>query len=102
MLNKLGFFHFAQGHDDPFGCLAEALNKKSVEHDKGDIGGSLIVLPEAFNLGMKYYPHGWPSVSRTTGCAKVSLDRALENLHDIAGAHRIVFVAGLIGEQFSS
>src|SRR5216684_2074606 len=36
------------------------------------------------HLGMKYYPQGLPPVTRTTGCAKISLDRALENLHDIA------------------
>ena len=81
MFDRVGFFHFGHGHDDPIGSLRAALS------DAGDVSDSLIVLPEAFNIGMQYRHNGG-----TPDCSP----RVLGHLRSIARACRIGFVAGLV------
>jgi hypothetical protein len=50
-LGRLGFFHFVQNYDQPIPSLEAELRK----HDRSVIAGSLIVLPETFNLGRYYW-----------------------------------------------
>lgn len=102
MLKRIGFFHFVKDHCDPFGSLRRALNEESAKYEERDISGSLIVLPEAFNLGRRYYPLGFPKITGKLGDATIPLEGALEELHHTAASRHTVFVAGLIGEQFSS
>ena len=99
MLRALGFFHFRENLEDPFGRLRLELKRKGAGHD---ISGSLIVLPEAFNLGEPYYPPGYPKVPGTPGSAKIPLVLALKELREIARQWSVAFVAGLLGEQYNS
>ena len=48
MFSNVGFFRFVAGYETPVPSLETALEKH------GRVGGSLIVLPEGFNIG-KYY-----------------------------------------------
>jgi len=102
MFKRVGFFHFVQNPHDPFGSLERALKDKSTDYRSGDISGSLIVLPEAFNLGKPYYHPQHPKTTWTPGGARFPLWIALEQLRTSAATHDVVFVAGLVGEQFSS
>jgi predicted amidohydrolase len=102
VLTRMGFFHFVRDYCDPFGSLARAMDEQSAKCEEPDIRGSLIVLPEAFNLGMPYYPPDFHKTPRKPGGAKIPLERALEGLHQIAASRAVAFVAGLIGPQFSS
>jgi hypothetical protein len=51
VIDKLGFFHFGNYWDDPVGSLRCALKGHAPE----EIRDSLIVLPEAFNIGQHYW-----------------------------------------------
>lgn len=94
MLRALGFFHFREDVEDPIGSLRTELERKGARHD---ISGSLIVIPEAFNLGGPYY-----GSTGKPGCAKIPLVLALKELGEIARQWRIAFVVGLLGEQYNS
>jgi len=48
---KVGYFHFGCKHDDPIGELRSSL---SAARTRGTIDGSVIVLPEGFNIGTFY------------------------------------------------
>ena len=98
MFKRIGFFHFVKNHHDPFGSFAKALEDKY----PGDISSSLIVLPEAFNLGKPYHHPNAPTTSWALGGAKVPLPVALQQLQYTATTRKVVFVAGLVGEQFTS
>jgi predicted amidohydrolase len=89
MLRKIGFFHFAENHGDPFGELELALP----EFD--DSCDSLIVLPEAFNNGRSYYdtPRGQPIFGQ---------GEAVDRLARLSEERRIVFVAALLDPPRSS
>lgn len=52
MFSKLGFFRFVGNYDKPIESLEAAIKAH------GDVGGSLIVLPEAFNIGKYYRDYG--------------------------------------------
>jgi hypothetical protein len=80
-ITKIGFFHFAEDetHADPIGKLAAELRQK-------DESGSLIVLPEAFNIGCDYY-------NGTSPTTDASVLRELQTLSIHFG---VSFVAGLI------
>ena len=54
MIEKIGFFHFVDGYEDPIGQLNTAFNEWNVEPGSEHPANSLVVLPEAFNLGRKY------------------------------------------------
>ena len=99
MLKALGFFHFRENVEDPIGSLESELERKGARED---ISGSLIVLPEAFNLGAPYYPPGYPKVTGTPGDAKIPLVLAIKELREIAREWSVAFVAGLLGETYSS
>ena len=92
MLKALGFFHFRENVEDPAGSLRLELERTGTEND---ISGSLIVLPEAFNLGEPYY-------SGAPGPAKIPLGQALDQLRGIARQWSVTFVAGLLGQQYNS
>jgi hypothetical protein len=100
MLKRVGFFDFEHGRGDPFECLEEALDRAVVRGSEGGIGDSLIVLPEAFNLGEPYYPSSRALNARRE--PKVPLYRALANLRDWAVKYDVVFIAGLLDSPFSS
>ncbi len=57
MLTGVGFFHLAVDHAHPIDALTAQLKGQ-------DPGESLIVLPEAFNLGRPYSKAGEPAFSR--------------------------------------
>jgi len=82
MFTKLGAFRFVADYQTPITALESALAANADQ----EIGGSLIVLPEAFNIGKGYREVGDcnhdPSV--------------LFHLEDIASRLNITFVAGLI------
>lgn len=48
MFTHAGFFHFVEHHNNPLGALDTEI------HAVGNVANSLIVLPEAFNLGRPY------------------------------------------------
>jgi len=102
MFKRVGFFHFVQNQRDPLGSLDKALKDRSADYMSGDISGSLIVLPEAFNLGKSYYHLHHPKTTWTQGGAMFPLWATLEWLRNSAAARGVVFVAGLVGDQFSS
>jgi predicted amidohydrolase len=91
MLQKVGFFHFGMGHDDPKAALERALEEAEEINERPSGVGSgptdaLIVLPEAFNIRVPY-----------RGVGKRNVDRSILNdLQDVAGRFGVVFVTGLI------
>lgn len=90
MLQKVGFFHFGTGHDNPKVALEGAL-QVALESDELPGGASrptatLIVLPEAFNIGVPYRGEGKRDFNRSI----------VGELQDIAGRFHVAFVAGLI------
>ncbi len=89
MFARIGFFHFAENYHEPFRSLDEALS------EQGDVGDSLVVLPEAFNNGKAYYdqPRMRPAFARL---------QAVEELVRIATKHSVAFVAGLLDPPLSS
>ncbi len=89
MVTRIGCFHFAERHDDPFSALRKAIG----EH--GDVRGSLIVLPEAFNYG-KGYNEKPPEAPRCQAT------RAVNELTALATTLRVVFVVGLLNPPYSS
>jgi predicted amidohydrolase len=82
MFSKLGFFRFIADYNKPIESLEAAIKAH------GDVCGSLIVLPEAFNLG-KYY--------RDVGDCDHHPE-ILDELQAIAASFHVTLVAGLILE----
>lgn len=88
---KAGFFHFVEEYDAPLPALIREFDKHP------DIAGSLIVLPEAFNLGREY---------KINPCAegeirkppKTSAKAMLKDLAQLAGARDVILVVGLIDD----
>jgi hypothetical protein len=58
MFSKLGFFRFAADYNKPIESLENAIKAH------GDVSGSLVVLPEAFNIGKYYRDQGRCDYSR--------------------------------------
>lgn len=83
MFSQLGFFRFVAGYDSPIPSLEAAI----LRH--GSVGGSLIVLPEGFNIG-KYYRDAGPCNYDAT---------VLGQLRDLALVHGVTFVAGVIVQE---
>jgi len=84
MLQKIGFFRFVEKYGEPFPQLEAALSGHG-----GAVGGSLIVLPEAFNYGGSYSldpPHP-PRISAVVALCKLA---------ELSGRYRVVFVVGLL------
>jgi hypothetical protein len=88
MLRRAGFFHFVRSHCDPLGELTKAMDEVSPHTDVTD---SLIVLPEAFNLGRLYDPNNTPK-------HRPGLDErcVLALLRATAERHKCVFVVSVI------
>lgn len=80
MFSRLASFHFVQNHADPIGALKSEL-------EKTDASDSLLVLPEAFNLGCHYSEDGPYRFSR---------DCIIKALQRISKAKNITFVAALL------
>jgi predicted amidohydrolase len=97
-IEKLGFFHFVEFEQktslDPVEALSKAMDERIQEERKSgehwDIGNSLIVLPEAFNIG---------AYSLQSVPPQHSTQRALEDLRVLAAKHEVIFVAGILGED---
>ncbi len=83
MIDKLGFFHLAVGHATPLLSLNKALEKP----EGCTLPGSLVVLPEAFNIGREYLSD--------KGTASDSPD-VCESLKRLAHEFQVTFVAGLV------
>lgn len=81
---KLGFFRFVSDYNKPVASVKTAMTVP------GDISGSLIVLPEAFNIG-KYYGEPGGDCDHSP--------RILDQLQTVAGSFDVTFVAGLIVEE---
>lgn len=90
MLQRAGFFHFAQSHCDPLAELAKAIDTASRAIDVAD---SLIVLPEAFNLGREYGSGDTPKMGP-------QLDHrcVLADLRTLATMHKASFITSVIEE----
>ena len=80
MLQRIGFFHFVQDHSDPITALQAQLDLTDASH-------SLLVLPEAFNLGRQY---------RESGPCQYGRDSMIEALQKLSRAADITFVTGLL------
>jgi predicted amidohydrolase len=80
-IEKIGFFHFPADHDEPVNALRRALTEA--------VPGSLIVLPEAFNIGKNY---------STPGPFKAHLS-ILGDLQTIARDFSVAFVAGVVIDE---
>ncbi len=60
MFDRIGCFHFVEGHDRPICALKEQMGRC------GDLTNSLIVLPEAFNLGRPYGKGPGPTICHSS------------------------------------
>jgi hypothetical protein len=83
MVSAIGFFHFGTKHDDPMGSLISAM----AEARGTLLPDSLIVLPEAFNIG-RLYTQSEPLPDLPAAI--------LKDLKAEAARYRVGFVAGLI------
>ncbi len=85
-LRNLGVFHFVSEFGDPLKALSKALEIERLKRQGGDISNSLVVLPDAFNLGRDYGP----------GSAELPACFILDELRKLAQHHQIAFVAGIL------
>jgi predicted amidohydrolase len=86
MLQRLGIFHFCgRDRSDPVGSLRASLIEASKD---GDISGSLVVAPEAFNLRNGYWSDD-RQLDASIGTA----------LGELSAELKIAFVVGLIGDR---
>lgn len=79
---RAGYFHFGRDHAEPIKALRHELCES-------DHSNSLVVLPEAFNIGLPYRQEGRPNFA-------TSIFGELQNL---AARFRVSFVVGLIVEE---
>ncbi len=96
MVEHIGFFHFVQNYGDP---LDELMNEFQIWNNRQRnerIGSSLIVLPEAFNLGRKFSTTADRTIKEKP---KFGAEVILQSLHQIAANDALLFVVGLIDEQ---
>jgi hypothetical protein len=87
MFTWIGFLHFVSGHENPIGTLDAELQKNTTPR------GSLIVLPEAFNLGRPYSEKGKAIVSR---------DKLLRELTTRSALYDARFVVGVLEPEVST
>ncbi|WP_155121226.1 hypothetical protein [Bryobacter aggregatus] len=86
-LTKVGFFHFMAGYENPIQALRHQLEAK-----KEGLSGSLIVLPEAFNVG-DYRGTPIPTPSST------EVADAMKKIEELCIEFETVFVAGILIPQ---
>jgi predicted amidohydrolase len=79
-ITSLSFFHFVETHEQPIDAL-----RKELEAQRKDVAGSLIVLPEAFNIGSYWRARKESDYDPTI----------LEDLEVIAAEYQCVLVCGL-------
>lgn len=84
MFSRFGFFRWVDGYDNPIESLRAALAVSAAE-----LQGSLIVLPEAFNIGKFYRDEGPCNYNR----------EILTDLQQIASSAQLSFVSGLVIER---
>lgn len=90
MIRQVGFFHFgSQDKFDPFGQLEHEMER--VRRDGFDFSDSLIVLPEAFNIGRDYSEAAFDDSDNTFDPGAISRLQTLSQRFEDVG-----FVAGLI------
>ncbi len=92
-LKRVGYFRLVTGFNDPIVALANSIEEARSDCPDRDVSNSLIVLPEAFNIGHEYDPPG-PDL-----CSEGILQRLHEELAAPLG---IAFVAGVIHGTRSS
>lgn len=98
MLERLGFFDFQHGSGDPMRHLGKEMDRLAHQSKEG-LSGTLLVLPEAFNLGKPYYA---PCGTSNGKGVIIEAKEALATLKQLAKAHTVVFVAGLLDRRFSA
>jgi len=84
VINKVGFFHFGKQNESPILALQGALIRR-----RESVPGSLIVLPEGFNIGKAYKTSGICNTDRSV----------LSRLQTLSGEFQVAFVAGLIIDE---
>ena len=82
MFTKLGVFHFANGYSEPFESLRSTIKSKH-----NSLVGSLVVLPEAFNIRKAYN-------NTNTECNIRETD--LWDLQTVAKDFKLSLVAGMV------
>jgi predicted amidohydrolase len=98
MIQRAGFFHFVQSYHDPVGELSKAIERW--EKSEGvDIHGSLIVVPESFNLGRE---HSGGAAGTEGSKPAFDVRYVLQFLTAIAKAREMFFVVALIDGPLNS
>lgn len=94
-LQRLGFFRFVDEFLRPIEELAKAIEVERKNYPEGDISTSLIVLPEAFNVGDGYVGGKCepPYLSNRQLAASVICERLRKEL---AGPLGVCFVVGVL------
>jgi hypothetical protein len=83
MFRQAGFFHFVEHHHDPLGALEAEIRAT------GNVADSLVVLPEAFNLGR---PYG-SEQEKPCGYERAWL---VAKLQELSRDRQITFVVGML------
>jgi predicted amidohydrolase len=98
IIEKIGFFHCVDFGlpADPIAKLREEIetkiHKEKQRDQTWDISNSLLVLPEAFNIG-QYDPRSEPQQPAST---------FLESLRELAAQHRVILVSGILDGRRNS
>ena len=87
-MKRIGFFHFGRNHNKPLQALETSLKCSEVETPEA-LTEALVVLPEAFNIGVKYRESGIRNFDRAI----------LKGLQHFSNDFRLTFVAGLVIEE---
>lgn len=92
-MDKIGYFRFVEGFEKPILALFKAIEEE--QHRWSDISNSLVVLPEAFNIGGQY-------PDKPLG-SELPAGEILENLRrELAQPLGIAFIAGIIDGRRNS
>ena len=89
LIRRLGFFDFKDDCRNPLTLLVDELTRKN----KSELQGTLLVLPEALNLGRPYYG--------STGVPSIPAGDVLKCLKIHAVECEMMFVASLLSEGYS-
>lgn len=93
VLKNIGFFRFVADFPRQIEALAKAIKEERERHPEIDIRNSLIVLPEAFNIGRSY----------DTPACPLPAGGILERLRrELAEPLNIAFVVGILDGRTSS
>jgi predicted amidohydrolase len=92
VVRRVGFFHFVRDFNTPIEALTKEIEKERDKLINRAISESLIVLPEAFNIGRDY----------ETGPPELSACKILDELRKLARLNGIAFVAGILEGKCNS